>query len=65
MQGLERLRGTRARVARRQLDLASPDSDSGLEPITRLLFSAARARANAGLPGWRQSGGPRSSAIDW
>jgi very-short-patch-repair endonuclease len=44
MQGLETIRGLVPAWARRQLDLASPDSDSGLETITRMLFVRRHVR---------------------
>jgi len=44
LQGLETIRCLVPAWARRQLDLASPDSDSGLETVTRLLFVRRHVR---------------------
>jgi very-short-patch-repair endonuclease len=56
MQGLESIRGLVPTWAHRQLDLASPDSDSGLETITRLLFVRrhVRVRTQVFLAGVRR-----------
>ena len=47
MQSLEVIRGMVPQWARRQLDLASLDADSGLETIARLLLTRLRVRVRA------------------